>query len=60
MTYSEEIKKSMKFLGKNKNTLFLGQSVSVPGNLLFDSLNKVNKKKKLNCQFLKKLKWEFL
>ena len=47
MTYSEEIKKSMKFLGKNKNTLFLGQSVSVPGNLLFDSLNKVNNKKKI-------------
>lgn len=47
MTYKEEIQKSMQFLAKNKNVLFLGQSVSVPGNLIFHSLSKVNKKNKI-------------
>ena len=47
MTYIKEIQKSMQFLAKNRNTLFLGQSVSIPGNLIFNSLNKVNQKKKI-------------
>ncbi len=47
MSYSNEIKKSMQMLSKNSKTIFLGQSVEVPGNLLFKSLEYVPKKKKL-------------
>lgn len=47
MNYFNEIKKSMEFLAKKNNTIFLGQSVAIPGNLLFKSLEKINNKKKL-------------
>ena len=47
MSYSNEIKKSMQMLSKNSKTIFLGQSVEVPGNLLFKSLEYVHKKKKI-------------
>ena len=47
MTYFGEIKKSMKFLANKKNTIFLGQSVEVPGNLVFKSLKEIKKHKKL-------------
>ena len=47
MNYKSEIEKSMKYLGKNRKTLFLGQSVAVPGNLLFLSLKSVKKSKKI-------------
>ena len=47
MNYSEEIKKSMRLISKNPKTIFLGQSVEVPGNLLFKSLQLVPRKKKL-------------
>lgn len=47
MNYSSEIKKSMKMLSKNRKTIFLGQSVEVPGNLLFKSLEFVPSSKKL-------------
>ncbi|MDA9647891.1 hypothetical protein N9T17_04235 [Candidatus Pelagibacter sp.] len=47
MNYSNEIKKSMHMLSKNPKTIFLGQSVEVPGNLLFKSLERVPRKKKL-------------
>ena len=47
MNYSSEIKKSMKMLSKNRKTIFLGQSVEVPGNLLFKSLELVPSSKKL-------------
>jgi len=47
MDYSNEIKKSMHLLSKNPKTIFLGQSVEVPGNLLFKSLERVPRKKKL-------------
>lgn len=45
--YHSEILKSMKLLEKQKNSIFLGQSVEYPGNLIFKTLTKVNKKKKL-------------
>ena len=48
MNYSSEIKKSMKMLSKNRKTIFLGQSVEVPGNLLFKSLEFVPSSKKCN------------
>lgn len=47
MDYFSEIKKSMSYLGKKKNTIFLGQSVAVPGNLLFKSLENVKQQKKI-------------
>ena len=47
MTYKSEIIKSMKYLGQKKNTIFLGQSVAVPGNLIYGSLEKVPNQKKL-------------
>ena len=47
MTYKSEIIKSMKYLGQKSNTIFLGQSVAVPGNLIYGSLEKVTNKKKL-------------
>tara|TARA_Y100000591_G_C21798703_1_gene680862 strand:+ start:688 stop:1209 length:522 start_codon:yes stop_codon:yes gene_type:complete len=47
MSYFNEIKKSMSFLSKQKKIIFLGQSVEVPGNLIFKSLQHIEKKKKL-------------
>ena len=47
MTYKGEIEKAMIMLGKRKNAIFLGQSVKIPGNLLYNSLNKVSNSKKL-------------
>ena len=31
MKYFEELKRSMEFLGKKNNTIFIGQAVEVPG-----------------------------
>ena len=47
MTYKKEIIRSMKLISKNKKSIFIGQSVSVPGNLLFQSLKDVPKNLKL-------------
>lgn len=47
MNYTNAIKKSMHMLSKNPKTIFLGQSVEVPGNLLFKSLEQIPRKKKL-------------
>lgn len=56
-TYKEELIKSMDFLSKKNNVIFLGQSVNYSGNAIFNTLKNVPKKKKLNYLFLKKLKW---
>ena len=56
--YSREVIRSMKFLAAKKNSIFLGQSVSFPGNLLFKTLKNISLKKKLNFQSSKKYKWE--
>lgn len=47
MNYTNEIKRAMKYFAKDKKTIFLGQSVEVPGNLLFKSLGEVPRKQKL-------------
>ena len=47
MDYKNEIKKSMHMLSKNPKTIFLGQSVEVPGNLLFKSLENIVIQKKI-------------
>tara|TARA_B100000989_G_C19468336_1_gene439451 strand:- start:385 stop:909 length:525 start_codon:yes stop_codon:yes gene_type:complete len=45
--YSDEIIKSMRFLSSKKNTIFLGQSVVYPGNLLYKTLKQISKSKKI-------------
>lgn len=45
--YNLKIQKAMKILSKNKNVIFLGQSVVYPGNLIFKSLAEINNKKKI-------------
>ena len=45
--YKKEIIRSMNFLGKKKNSIFLGQSVKVPGNLIYASMSKVPNSKKI-------------
>jgi len=46
MKYFDEIKKSMEYLAKRKNAVFLGQAVSVPGTAMFNTLKDINSKKK--------------
>ena len=55
MKYFDEIKRSMEYLAKNKNTIFLGQAVSVPGTAMFNTLKDINKK--IELLLLKKCKW---
>jgi pyruvate/2-oxoglutarate/acetoin dehydrogenase E1 component len=45
--YKEELIRSMDFLAKNKKTIFIGQSVQFSGNAIFNTLNNINNKKKL-------------
>lgn len=45
MKYFNEIKKSMGYLGKKNNTLFIGQAVKYPGTAMYSTLSSVNKKK---------------
>jgi len=47
MKYKDELIKSMSFLAKKKNTIFLGQSVSYSGNAIFNTLSKVPESKKI-------------
>ena len=43
--YFEEIKNAMTFLGKQKNTDFIGQAVEVPGTAMSNTLVNIDKKK---------------
>lgn len=47
MKYFSELKKSMEYLAKKKNTIFLGQAVSYPGTAMFNTLKEVPLKKKI-------------
>ena len=47
MKYFDEIKKSMEYLAMVKNTVFLGQAVSVPGTAMFNTLKDIDLKKKI-------------
>ncbi len=46
MNYIEETKKAMTWLGKQKDTIFLGQTVEYPGSAMFASLADVPKRKR--------------
>lgn len=45
--YGDEIIRSMKLLAKNRKTIFLGQSVLYPGNLIYKTTREINDKQKL-------------
>ena len=47
MKYKNELIKSMSFLGKKKDTIFLGQSVSYSGNAIYNTLTEVPLSKKI-------------
>ena len=47
MTYFDELKKSMEYLGSKKDTLFLGQAVEVPGTAMFNTIKGIAKKKRI-------------
>ena len=41
------LKKSMEYLRKKKDTIFIGQAVEVPGTAMSNTLKNINKKKLL-------------
>ena len=45
--YKDELIRSMKYLSKDKRTIFLGQSVKYSGNAIFNTLKDVDDKKKI-------------
>jgi len=45
--YKDELVRSMKFLSKKKDVIFLGQSVCYSGNAIFNTLKEVPKEKKI-------------
>jgi len=47
MKYFKELKRSMEYLAKKKNSIFLGQAVEVPGTAMYNTLKNVDKKKKI-------------
>ena len=47
MKYKNELIKSMSFLGKKRDTVFIGQSVSYSGNAIYNTLTKVPLNKKI-------------
>ena len=47
MKYFDELKRSMNFLAKNENTIFIGQAVEVPGTAMSNTLKEIDKKKLL-------------
>tara|TARA_X000000950_G_C13714368_1_gene577531 strand:- start:47 stop:577 length:531 start_codon:yes stop_codon:yes gene_type:complete len=47
MKYKDELIKSMNWLSKKKNTVFIGQSVNYSGNAIFNTLKDVSKSKKI-------------
>ena len=47
MSYKSEIIRSMEYLAKNKNTIFLGQSVNFSGNAIYNTLKSIKKNKKI-------------
>tara|TARA_B100000579_G_C22741716_1_gene809447 strand:+ start:69 stop:599 length:531 start_codon:yes stop_codon:yes gene_type:complete len=45
--YVSEIKRSMKYLSKDNKSIFIGQAVDVPGNLIYKSLIEIPSSKKI-------------
>tara|TARA_B100000900_G_scaffold399167_1_gene401379 strand:+ start:598 stop:1134 length:537 start_codon:yes stop_codon:yes gene_type:complete len=55
MSYLKEIQKSMNFLSKNKNVIFMGQSVVYPGSSIFISLKDVPSKQKIEIPVMEEV-----
>lgn len=55
MSYLKEIQKSMKFLSRNKNVIFLGQSVVFPGSSIYVSLKDVPESKKIEIPVMEEV-----
>jgi len=47
MKYFDELKKSMEYISKSKNSIFIGQAVEFPGTAISNTLLGISKKKKL-------------
>tara|TARA_Y100000816_G_scaffold287716_1_gene270958 strand:+ start:835 stop:1383 length:549 start_codon:yes stop_codon:yes gene_type:complete len=47
LSYKRELIRSMNYLAKNPKTVFIGQSVEFSGNAIFNTLQQINKKKKI-------------
>jgi len=47
LKYKSELIRSMNYLSKNKNVIFLGQSVSYSGNAIFNTLKDIPEDKKI-------------
>ena len=60
MKYKNELIKSMNYLAKKPNTLFLGQSVEFSGNAIYNTLAGVPKKKKLEMPVFEDAQWACL
>ena len=45
MKYFDELKRSMEYLGKKKDTIFIGQAVEVAGTAMSNTLRGVSKNK---------------
>ena len=46
-TYREELIRSMNYLSKKKDTIFIGQSVNFSGNAIFNTLSSIPERKKI-------------
>ena len=55
--YLNNIQNIMKSISNNKKSIFIGQSVSYPGNLIYKSLLKVQNLRNLKYQYLKIIRW---
>ena len=45
MRYFQELSRAMEYLGKQRNTIFIGQAVEVAGTAMSNTLKNINKKK---------------
>ena len=55
MKYKQELIRSMNWLSKKKDTIFLGQSVNYTGNAIFNTLKEVDQKKKIELPVFEEL-----
>lgn len=53
--YKDELVKSMNWLSKKNNTIFLGQSVSFSGNAIFNTLKDIDNSKKIELPVFEEL-----
>ena len=59
MTYKSELIRSMQYLAKFNDTIFIGQSVKYSGNAIFNTLADVPNNKKIETPVLKMYKWVY-